>query len=95
MRWKLDRPFLARHVANRGSDQAEEMALDPVAGEVVRDGEDEAVAFEREALRFAEPGAVGRVVEGASEPTGDFAPQALRSQLDLVLHPASGPLVTL
>ena len=52
------------------------------------------VVVELEAVCLPEPGAVGGVVECPSEPTGDFAPQALRSQLDLVLHPASGPLLT-
>ena len=50
---------------------------------------------ELEARCLAEPGVVRRVVEGAPEPTGNLAPQALRSQLDLVLHPAaSSSLVT-
>ena len=79
----------AGHVADRRVDQAEEVPLDPVAGEIVRDADDERVVRGIEAGGFAEPGAVRRVVEGPSEPTGDFAPQALRSQLDLVLHPAA------
>ena len=89
---QLDRPLVAGDVADRRADQAEEVALDPVAREIVRDAEHEAVTRELEALCLAEPGSVGRVVQCTSEPTGDFAPQALRSQLDLVLHPCCQPL---
>ena len=49
------------------------------------------VVGQLEARDLAEPGAVGRVVEGAPEPAGDLAPQALGRQLDLVLHPAASP----
>ena len=49
------------------------------------------VAVQLEAVRLPEPGSVRGVVECPSEPTGNFAPQALRSQLDLVLHPAPAP----
>src|SRR5207253_5838217 len=37
---------------------------------------------------LGEPRFVGRGVEGPLEPTGDFRPQALRSQLDLTFHAA-------
>src|SRR4029077_21047136 len=77
----------AGDVADRGADQAEKVAFDPVTGEIVRDAEDEAVVPELEALGLSEPGSIGRVVQCTSEPTSNFAPQALRSQLDLVLHP--------
>src|SRR5207253_4222310 len=83
----LDRSLAPGDVANRRTDQAEKMALDPVAREIVGDGEDEAIVGELEPARLPEPGPVRGVVERPPEPTGDFSPQALRSQLDLVLHP--------
>ena len=45
------------------------MTLDPVAREVVRDGEDELVVGQLEAPHVVEPRAVRRLVEGAPEPT--------------------------
>src|SRR4029078_9267102 len=66
---------------------AEEVAFDPVAGEVVRDAEHEAAVVERDPAGLAEPRSVRRLAEGASEPTGDFMPQTLSGQLDLMLHP--------
>ena len=87
-------PLLAGDVADGRADQAEEVPLDPVAREIVGNGEDEPLTVQLEAVRLPEPGAVRGVVECPSEPTGDFTPQALRSQLDLVLHPATGPLFT-
>jgi hypothetical protein len=36
---------------------------------------------------LAEPGAVGRVVQGPLEPTGNLGPQGLCSQLNRLLHP--------
>jgi hypothetical protein len=86
---QLERPLGAGHVADRGPDQAAEVALDPVAGEVVRNAEDEAVVRELEARDLPEPGPVGRVVEGTPEPSGDFAPQAFSRQLNLVFHSAA------
>ena len=79
--------LLAGCVADRGADQLEEMALDPLAREVVRDGEDERVVRHFEPLDLAEPRAVGGFVEGALQPTGDLGPEALRSQLNRLLHP--------
>jgi hypothetical protein len=58
------------------------MALDPVAREVVRNGEHELVVVEIESLHVVEPGAVRRLVEGASEPTRNLAPKPFRSQLN-------------
>ena len=92
---QLDRPLAARDVADRRADQAEEVALDPVAREIVGNAEHEPVVIEVDALRLPEPRSVGRVVQCTSEPTSYLAPQALRSQLDLVLHPCcpAPPLV--
>ena len=89
----LDRPLRAGDVADGGADQTEEMTLDPVAREIVRDAEDEDVVRELEAGGFAEPRAVRRVVESPPEPTGDLVPQGFGSQLDLVLHPAASSSV--
>ena len=79
---QLDLPLVAGRVAHRGADQADEMALDPVAREVVRNGEHELVVVELESLHVVEPRAVRRLVEGASEPTRNLAPKPFRSQLD-------------
>src|SRR6185437_8487294 len=65
--------------------------LDPVPREVVRDAEDEAAVVQRDAAGLTEPRPIRRFVEGASEPTGNFVPQTLRGQLDLMLHPGSWP----
>ena len=86
---ELDPAGDAGDVPDGRADQLEEVALDPVAREIVRDGEDESALVEGDARRVGEPGVVRRVVEGAPEPTGNVTPQALRSQLDLVLHPAA------
>ena len=91
---QLDGPLLAGDVADGRADQAEEVPLDPVACEIVGNGEDEPLTVQLEAVCLPEPGSVRGVVECPSEPTGNFTPQALRSQLDLVLHPATGPLIT-
>jgi hypothetical protein len=58
------------------------MTLDPVAREVVRDGEYELVVVQLKTLHVVKPRAIRSLVEGASEPTRNFAPQAFRSQLD-------------
>ena len=70
----------------RGADQVEEVALDPLAREVVRDGDRERVVVELRAADLAEPGRIRRLVEGFAEPGGHVAPEALRRQLDLALH---------
>src|SRR5205823_8560345 len=80
-------------VAHGGADQPEEMALDPVACEVIRDREYELVVGQVEATHVVEPRAVGRLVESAPEPTRNLAPQAFRSQLDWGLHAAGRLLV--
>ena len=49
-----------------GADQPEEVALDPLAREVVRHGEHERVVGELDAADLAEPGAVRRLVERPS-----------------------------
>jgi hypothetical protein len=62
------------------------VTVDPVAREVVRDGEHELVVVDRERLDLAEPRPVRRVVERPSKPTRDVVPDPFRSQLDWVLH---------
>src|SRR5581483_3628898 len=84
---QLDAPLLAGRVPHRRSDQLEEMTLDPLTGEVVRDAEDERVVGQLDSLHLAEPGPVRGFVEGPLEPTGNLGPQALSSQLDRLLHP--------
>src|SRR5204863_2404090 len=79
---ELHAPLLTRGVADRRTDQSEEMALDPVAREGVRDGEHELVVAQLDPLDVVEPRAVRGLVEGASEPTRNLAPQAFSSQLD-------------
>ena len=66
---------LAGRVADGGADQLEEMPLDPLAREVVRNGEDEASSVSSDALDLAEPRPVGGVVERALEPPGDLGPE--------------------
>ena len=66
---ELDPPLVAGRVADGSADQADEMAFDPVAREVVRNGEHELVVVQLESLHVVEPRAVRRLVEGASEPT--------------------------
>jgi hypothetical protein len=90
---KLDTALLACRVTDRGADQAEKMAFDPVTRKVVRDCEDEVVVGQVDAVDVVEPRAIGRLVERAPEPTGNLAPQALRSQLDWWLHAAGRLLV--
>ncbi len=86
---QADPPLDARRVADGGLDQADEMALDPLAREVVRDGDRERVVRQVEALGLSEPRAVRGLIECPLEPTGDFVPQGLRSQLNLALHAGS------
>src|SRR5689334_5400566 len=86
-------PLLARDVADGRADQAEEVPLDPLAGEVVRDAEDEGVVGELCALRLGEPGSVRGLVEGPFEPTGNLAPKTLRGQLNWAIH-AAVPLLS-
>src|SRR5256885_8815819 len=57
------------------SSDLQEMALDPLAGEVVRDPEDEGVVAEVLPLGLSEPRPVRRLVERPLEPTGNLVPQ--------------------
>ena len=79
---ELDLALMAGRIAHRSANQTDEMALDPVAREVVRNGEHELVVIELEALHVVEPRAVRRLVEGASEPTRNLAPKTFCSQLN-------------
>ena len=72
-------------VAGRGADEVEEMPLDPLAREVVRNGEHEGVPLLRR-LHVTEPRPVRRVVQSAPEPTGDLIPQRPGGQLARLLH---------
>jgi hypothetical protein len=60
---ELKLPVAAGGVADDGADQVGEAALDPLAGEVVRDGEDEGLPVETDCADFAEPVSVGLLVE--------------------------------
>src|SRR5438445_446642 len=55
---ELERTLAADDVADGGSDQAQEVALDPVAGELARDDEHERVVIELETPDVTEPLAV-------------------------------------
>src|SRR5947207_14636902 len=90
---ECDPPLLARHVADRRPDQAEEVSFDPLTREVVRHSEDEGVVRELGGFRFGEPGAVRGLVEGPFEPTGNLVPKTLCGQLDWAIH-AAVPLLS-
>ena len=97
---ELERALVADDVAHCRADQAEEVALDPVARELARDGEHERLAVELEAADLTEPLAVRPVAERLLEPPGDLLPKVLCRQLDLVLHrrpdpPVSGPAASI
>ncbi len=83
---QADPELLAARVTNRGPDQIEEVPLDPLAREVVRDGHGEDAVLETRAVHLAEPGGVGRVVQRFAEPGGNVVPEGVRRQLGLVLH---------
>src|SRR5262249_28852284 len=89
-RRRLDRdPNAALHpagVTGCGADQVEEVALDPLPGEVVRHGDHEDVALDARAAHLTEPGLEGRVVQGFSQPSRDVLPDSSRRQPDLLLH---------
>ena len=85
-----DAALRAGSVANRGSDQVEEMALDPLAREVVGHGEDELLVVSSRLVDVAEPGAEGRVVQRLLKPARDFGPETLCCQLLLLRH-GTGP----
>src|SRR5262245_20423027 len=63
---EADRTVTAGDVPRGGADQVEEVALDPLAREVVGHGEDERVALLGRA-RLPEPGAVRGFVECGAE----------------------------
>ena len=75
------RSLAAESVAHDRLEQAAEMALDPVAGEVVRDEEDEDPLVERARAGFGEPGGVGRVVQSVAQAGRNVAPKCVRTQL--------------
>ena len=83
---QADMSLLARDVAQRGADQPEEVALDPLPREVVGNAEDERIVRELRALGFREPRLVRRLVERSLQPTRNLAPEVFRSQLDWPLH---------
>ena len=85
-------PLVAGGVPHSRGDQAEEMPLDPLAREAVGDVDDERFVRQLGAAGTGEPRAVRRGVQGPFEPTGDFRPQGLRSQLELALHAPVQPL---
>ena len=87
---QLDPALLAGCIADCRADQLEEVPLDPLACEVVRDGEDERVVRDLRPLDLAEPRPVGGVVERPFEAPCYLGPEGLCSQLNRLLHPA-GP----
>ena len=96
-RWGLrdrkgDSPLVTGGVPDSSRDQADVVPFDPLAGEPVRDADHERVVRQLDAARAGEPRAVCRGVQRPLEPTGNFCPQALRSQLDLSLHAPVQPL---
>ena len=70
------RPLVAERVADDRLEQAEEVPLDPLPGEVVRDEQDERLVVERTGLRVGEPRVVGRVVERVPQTGRDLGPKA-------------------
>ena len=77
----LDVPLGAERVAHRRLDEPAEVVLDPLAREVVRNGEDEDVVVERRTLGLPEPGAVRVVVQRPLQAPSHLGPQGLRTQL--------------
>src|SRR5438552_2536643 len=88
---ELERVLEADDVADGGSDQAEEVTFDPVAGELARHGEHERLVLERELADVAEPLPVRPVAEGLPEPSRDLLPEVLCRQLELVFHRRPDP----
>src|SRR3954451_5835147 len=64
------------------------MTLDPLAGEIVRNGEDEVALRDRGGVDLGEPGGEGVLVERLPEPTRNLVPDPFCSQLDWLFHPA-------
>jgi hypothetical protein len=77
---------IAGGVADRGADQLEEVTLDPLAREVVRNSEHEGVVVDGESADLAEPVPECGVVERPTETVGHVSPQALGRQVARVLH---------
>src|SRR6266487_4723 len=83
---------VAGDLRQRGADQTEEMTLDPLAREVVRNAEDELGVGDFGGVDLCKPGRKGVLVERLSEPTRNLVPDAFRSQLDWLFHPAGSLL---
>jgi hypothetical protein len=64
------------------------MPLDPLAREVVRNAENELAVSDPDSFDLGEPGRESVLVERLPEPTRNLVPDAVRSQLDWLLHPA-------
>ena len=82
-------PLRRRVVCRRPRDDIEEMALDPVQREVVRNLDDELAVAQRLRPSLTEPGVVRRVGEGVPQPAGDGIPEIVGSCLGWVLQPSS------
>ena len=76
---ELEPPVAPGRVLDGRPDQLGEPALDPLAGEVVRNREHERVVAESDRLDVAEPGPERVLVECPPEPRRDVAPEALGS----------------
>ena len=72
---ELEPPLAAHGVGDAGTDQVGEPPLDPLAGEVVRHGEDEPLLVEVHGGDLAEPVAEGLLVEGAAQPGRHVVPE--------------------
>ena len=70
-------PLVARRILHSRCDQAEEVSLDPFAGEIVRNGKGEGLVGELHADGFCEPRPEGRLVERPPQTTRNFVPQTL------------------
>ena len=79
-------PLVAGERVDGGLHEPEEVGLDPLAREVVGDGQDDRLVGHRTAGDLVEPGAVGGVVERLLQTVGNLVPEGLRSQLSLALH---------
>src|SRR5215471_4476387 len=88
---QFDDTFATEDVAYGCTDEAEEVAFDPVTRELARDDEHECVVVELKAADIAEPLAVGPIAERLPQPPRDLLPKALCRQLELVLHRRLGP----
>ena len=69
--------FRVRLAAARVDDRIEEMALDPVSCEVVRNLDHQPVDAERVRPRLAEPRVVGRIGEESLQPASDGVPEVV------------------